>query len=119
MNISIFHNPRCSKSRTALQILRDNGIEPEVIEYLKTPPTADQLDTILRLLDIEPRALMRKNEESYKTENLADPGLSREQLIAAMIRNPILIERPIVFTGKGAMLGRPPENVLQTPGLRD
>jgi arsenate reductase len=119
MNVTIYHNPRCGKSRAALQTLKDNGINPEVIEYLKTPPTPEKLDSILRLLGMEPGALMRKNEEPYKTGNLGDPTLSRTQLIAAMVRNPILIERPIVFTEMGATLGRPPEKVLETPGLND
>ncbi|QFY43450.1 arsenate reductase (glutaredoxin) [Candidatus Methylospira mobilis] len=119
MSVTIYHNPRCSKSRAALQLLKENGIECEVVEYLKSPPSAERLDAIIRLLGMEPRALMRKNEAPYKTENLADQSLSREQLIAAMIKNPVLIERPIVFTETGATLGRPPENVLQTPGLHD
>jgi len=119
MSVSIYHNPRCSKSRAALQLLKENGIDPTVIEYLKSPPTAEKLDAILRLLGMEPRELMRKNEDIYKAENLADQNLDREQLIAAMTRNPVLIERPIVFTETGATLGRPPENVLNTPGLRD
>jgi arsenate reductase (glutaredoxin) len=119
MNVTIYHNPRCSKSRAALQLLKENGIAPKVVEYLKTPPSLEELDAILQLLDMEPGTLMRKNEAPYKTDNLGDPTLSRAQLIAAMVKNPILIERPIVFTDIGATLGRPPEKVLQTPGIID
>lgn len=109
---AIYHNPRCSKSRATLQLLRDNDVEPEVIEYLKTPPTAAELDKILKRLKLEPRDLMRKGEAAYAENNLANPSLTRDQLIAAMVANPILIERPIVVAGAKAVIGRPPENVL-------
>ncbi len=110
--VAIYHNPRCSKSRAALQLLRDNGVEPEIVEYLKTPPTIAELDAILEHLGLEPRDLMRKGEAAYAENDLANPALTRDQLIAAMVANPILIERPIVTTAKQAALGRPPENVL-------
>lgn len=113
MATTIFHNPRCSKSRQTLQLLRDKGIEPEIIEYLKTPPTADQLRQILDKLGMKPRELMRKKEAEYKENNLADESLSDDELIAAMVAHPKLIERPIVIGEKDqTVLGRPPENVL-------
>ena len=112
MNITIYHNPRCSKSRQTLQLLRDHGIEPEIIEYLKSPPDKSELDKILKMLAMEPRDLMRKQEKEYKNAHLDNPGLSRKDLLAAMIENPILIERPIVVANHKAVIGRPPENVL-------
>lgn len=113
MSITIFHNPRCSKSRQTLQLLRDKGMEPRVVEYLDTPPDAATLNTILIQLDLEPRDLMRRKESEYQALNLADPQLSREALIQAMVDHPILIERPIVLANQKAALGRPPENVLE------
>ena len=113
MSIEIYHNPRCSKSRQALQLLRDQGIEPEIVEYLKTPPDRQTLERILSLLGMEPRDLMRKKGKEYKEAGLDDPGLTREQLIDAMIEHPRLIERPIVVKERTkAALGRPPEQVL-------
>ncbi len=113
MTTTIYHNPRCSKSRQTLQLLKDNNIEPVVIEYLKSPPSAPVIDNILNLLNIEPRELMRKNETSYKENNLDNPALTRAELIAAMVQHPILIERPIVVSNNQAAIGRPPENVLE------
>lgn len=113
-NAVLYHNPRCSKSRQTLQLLRNHGIEPTIIEYLKTPLTKSTLTTILHLLAISPRDLMRKGESAYKENNLSDPTLSNNALIQAMVQNPILIERPIVVIDeKKAALGRPPENVLE------
>ncbi len=112
MAVTIYHNPRCSKSRQTLALLHDRGIEPQVIEYLKEPPDAATLERLLTALDQEPRAVMRRKEAPYKDLNLADPGLNRAELIAAMVANPILIERPIVTNGNKAALGRPPEAVL-------
>ncbi len=112
MTIAILHNPRCSKSRQALQLLKDKGIEPEVVEYLKTPPDASELGRILDLLGLAPRDLMRRKEPVYKELGLDDPALGRAALIAAMTENPILIERPVVLADGKAVLGRPPENVL-------
>ncbi|HVN85896.1 MAG TPA: arsenate reductase (glutaredoxin) [Candidatus Binatia bacterium] len=109
--VTIYHNPRCSKSRGALQILRDRGIEPTVIEYLQTPPDAKTLDRLLRLAGVEPRAAMRKQEKEYKELRLDNPTLPREQLIAAMVKHPVLIERPIVVRGDKAVIARPPERV--------
>jgi arsenate reductase len=110
--ITIWHNPRCSKSRQTLQLIRDHGIEPKVVEYLKDPPSKKQLDEALQALELEPRALMRKKETRYGELGLDDPALSRSALVTAMTENPVLIERPIVFAGTRAVLGRPPENVL-------
>jgi len=110
--VTIYHNPRCSKSRKTLALLRERGIEPEVILYLETPPDAAMLDRILKLLGREPRALMRRKEPAYKEAGLDDPSLSREALIAAMVAHPILIERPIVLANGKAALGRPPEDAL-------
>lgn len=113
MPITIYHNPRCSKSRQTLQLLKDNNIEPEIIEYLHQPPTEATLDEILKKLDLEPRALIRKKEAPYRENGLDAPSLSRSQLLTAMVKNPILIERPIVVNGERAAIGRPPENVLE------
>ena len=112
MTVKIYHNPRCSKSRQTLQLVQDQGVDLEIIEYLKTPPSAAELKTILGLLGISPRALMRRGENIYDEMGLSDPGLSDPALVAAMAANPILIERPIVVAGGKAALGRPPEAVL-------
>jgi arsenate reductase len=112
MTVTILHNPRCSKSRQALQLLKNRGIELGIVEYLKTPPDTAELSRILDLLDLAPRDLMRRKEPVYKELGLDDPALGRADLIAAMTENPILIERPIVLAGGKAALGRPPENVL-------
>jgi len=113
MSVTIYHNPRCSKSRKTLELLRSRGIKPVIIEYLKVPPTRKKLKEILTMLKLEPRELMRINESIYKEKGLADPSLSRDQLVSAMVENPVLIERPIVITGGKAVIGRPPENVLK------
>lgn len=112
-SVKIFHNPRCSKSRMTLQLLNDRDIVPDVIEYLQTPPNAQELEEILTLLKIQPRQLMRTHEQEYKDNNLADESLSREQLIEAMVKFPKLIERPIVITNGKAAIGRPPESILE------
>ena len=114
MAVTIYHNPRCSKSRQTLALLQENGVEPDIVEYLKTPPDAAALDGILKMLGQEPRDVMRKKEAPYKELSLADPAKSRTELIQAMVENPVLIERPIVVKdGKKAALGRPPEQVLE------
>ena len=113
MKVQIMHNPRCSKSRTTLQLLKDNGVEPEIILYLETPPDAEMLTSILDKLDMQPRDLMRKGQQEYKEMDLGNEQLSDEQLIAAMIETPILIERPIVLANGKARIGRPPESVLK------
>jgi arsenate reductase len=112
MTVKIYHNPRCSKSRETLKLLQAQGIEPEIIEYLKTPPSEQELANILDLLGLEPRELMRKKEKEYKENGLDDESLTREQLIAAMVKYPRLIERPVVLANGKAAIGRPPENVL-------
>ena len=112
MAVTIYHNPRCSKSRRALQLLRERGIEPEIVEYLKTPPTADEIEAVLQKLGLEPRALLRANEADYLEAGMGDEGLSRRALVELMAANPIVIERPIVLNGARAALGRPPETVL-------
>ncbi|MBT3011985.1 MAG: arsenate reductase (glutaredoxin) [Candidatus Thiodiazotropha endolucinida] len=112
MSVEIYHNPRCSKSRQTLQLLQDQGIDPDVVEYLKTPPDKATLGQILDMLGLEPRELMRTKEKEYKALQLDNPSLSRDQLIDAMIANPKLIERPIVIQNGKAAIGRPPEKVL-------
>jgi arsenate reductase (glutaredoxin) len=112
MSVKIYHNPRCGKSRQTLQLLHEQGIEPEIIEYLKTPPSAGELNDILQKLGMEPRDLMRKKEAEYKASGLDDESLDRQTLINEMINHPILIERPIVVTNNKAAIGRPPESVL-------
>ena len=111
--VTLYHNPRCSKSREALNLLREQGLEPEVILYLETPPNAKTLKAILGKLGISARELLRKGEDAYKELNLADETLSEAALIKAMVENPKLIERPIAINGDKAVIGRPPENVLQ------
>lgn len=110
--IVIYHNPRCSKSRQTLDLLRERGIEPQVIDYLKTPPTEKELTRILKLLRMEPRQLIRSREPEFKEAGLDDPLLSDSELVKIMIEDPILIERPIVLANGKAALGRPPEKVL-------
>jgi len=112
LEVTIYHNPRCSKSRQTLALLEENGISPIIVNYLQTPPTHQQLDSILRGLEMQPRELMRKGEAQYKDLKLQDEALSRDQLINAMVQNPKLIERPIVVAGDEIIIGRPPENVL-------
>lgn len=110
---TIYHNPRCSKSRAALDLLTAHGVEPTIVRYLDSPPDAATLAQLLDRLGLEPRALLRSGEDEYKALNLADPALGREALIAAMVAHPKLIERPIVVRGDRAVLGRPPERVLE------
>jgi len=110
--VRIFHNPRCSKSRQTMDILKNQDVNVAIVEYLKTPPNRNELSEILDLLGLEPRDLMRKHETPYKDNKLDNPDLTREQLIQAMIDNPVLIERPIVIKGNKAVIGRPPEKVL-------
>ncbi|MGQ0656517.1 MAG: arsenate reductase (glutaredoxin) [Chromatiales bacterium] len=109
----IYHNPRCTKSRATLELLRSKGIEPQIIEYLRTPPGKATLNTLLKQLGLKPRELLRTKEEAYKKAGLDKPGVTDERIIAAMERHPILIERPIVVAHGKAVLGRPPENVLK------
>ena len=112
MAISIFHNPRCSKSRATLALLQEQGIKPEIRLYLESPPDADELRSILKKLGKTPRELMRKGEAEYREQGLKDESLSDDELIQAMVKTPKLIERPIVLTQGRAAIGRPPESVL-------
>jgi len=112
MTVTIYHNPRCSTSRQTLQLLNDRGLEPVVVEYLKTPPDAKTLDGFLKAMGMQPRDLMRKKEAAYAELGLADEGMDRAALIRAMVENPVLIQRPIVVRNGKVALGRPPEAVL-------
>jgi arsenate reductase len=111
--VTIYHNPRCSKSRQTLKLLEERNIRPEIVEYLRTPPDTETLTYITKLLGLEPRQLMRTGEAVYREKGLGDESLTPDQLIAAMVENPILIERPIVVAGNRARIGRPPEKVLE------
>lgn len=111
-NVVIWHNPRCSKSRGTLELLHDRGIEPTVVDYRENPPDARELSRVLDLLGMQPRELMRRDEAEYAELNLDNPSLTREQLIAAMVAHPILIQRPVVIAHGKAAIGRPPEAVL-------
>jgi arsenate reductase len=110
--VTIYHNPRCSKSRATLELLREQGIEPNIIEYLKTPPSQAELTRILKMLGMAPRELMRSKEAEYREQGLDNPDLNRKDLVKAMHDTPKLIERPIVVANGKAALGRPPEQVL-------
>ncbi len=109
--VTIYHNPRCSKSRATLSLLQQNGIEPTVIEYLKEPPDKAALNTIIRKLGVQPEQIVRKGEDAFK-QHYAGKTLSRDQWLDALAKHPVLIERPIVVKGDRAVIGRPPENVL-------
>lgn len=111
--VTIYHNPRCSKSRQTLQLLRDRGVEPTVVEYLTDPPDAVTLKAVIKKLGIRPIDLIRKKEEPYAKLGLADKQDDDAALIAAMVKHPILIERPIVVKAGRAALGRPPHKVLE------
>ena len=113
MTVTIYHNPRCTKSRQTLELLRRQGLEPKIIEYLKYPPGKSELTGILTLLGLGPRELMRKKEDAYKANGLDAPDKTDEDLVAAMIEQPVLMERPIVLANGKASIGRPPENVLE------
>lgn len=113
MFVTIYHNPKCSKSRQTLELLEENGITPTIIEYLKAPPTAGKLKEILIQLGFAPRDLMRKKEAVYAECKLDNSSLSDDDLIDFMVKYPILIERPIVFVDSKAAIGRPPERVLE------
>jgi arsenate reductase (glutaredoxin) len=110
--VTIYHNPRCGKSRSTLALLEEKGIQPHIIEYLKTPPTKEELRAILKKLDMKPEQLVRKGEDIYK-EKFAGKTLTDEQWLEVLVKNPILIERPIVVKGDRAVIGRPPENVME------
>ena len=112
-NFTIYHNPRCSKSRQTLELLKEKSIEPEVVLYLDNPPSKDEISKLLNILGINPRELIRKGEDEYKIHNLKDQTISDQKIIEIMSENPKLIERPIVISNNKAIIGRPPENVLK------
>ena len=112
MTVTIWHNPKCSKSRATLALLEERGIAPEILRYLEEPPLADEIARVLGLLGLSPRELMRTGEDAYKDQRLGDAGLSDSALIEAMAATPKLIERPVVINGDKAAVGRPPESVL-------
>ncbi|MFV2056750.1 MAG: arsenate reductase (glutaredoxin) [Thiohalomonadales bacterium] len=112
MSTVIYHNPHCSKSRQTLEILQKQDINPEIIEYLKTPPTEAELSTLLELLGIPAREIVRSGEEEYKQLGLDDPNMTDTQIIQALVSTPKLIERPIVVRNGQAVIGRPPKKVL-------
>ncbi len=111
-DVTIYHNPRCSKSRQTLALLEEKGIHPEIVEYLSTPPSVAELTKIINLLDISPQDLIRKKEAEYKSSGLDNNDLSTNEQIKLMVANPKVIERPIVLGNGKATIGRPPENVL-------
>jgi arsenate reductase (glutaredoxin) len=113
VSVTIYHNPRCTKSRQTLALLEKHGIQPKVIEYLVTPPTEVELKRLIKLLGITPRELVRKKEEEYKKAKLDTTNVTDAEIIRAMVKYPRLMERPIVVTSNKAALGRPPENVLK------
>jgi arsenate reductase len=113
MTVTIYHNPRCSKSRQTLALLEERRISPRVVDYLKTPPSAAELKAILKKLGLRPGDLMRKGEPRFAELGLKERDLDDDALIALMVANPILIERPIVVSGGKAAIGRPPEKVLE------
>jgi arsenate reductase len=111
MSVTIYHNPRCTKSRQTLELLEKRGVKPRIVEYLKTPPDKAELKRLLKLLGKSPRELLRAKEA--KEVGLDKPGLGDDEIIAGMVKHPIVIERPIVVKGARAALGRPPEAVLK------
>jgi len=114
MKVTIYHNPRCSKSRATLKLIEEQGLAPLVIEYLKTPPSIATLKKLLKMLGMKPRDLVRRKEAAFKEAGLNDPGVTDQQVLEAMVENPILIERPIVVVDDSkAVIGRPPEKVLE------
>jgi arsenate reductase (glutaredoxin) len=113
MTVTIYHNPRCSKSRQTLALLEEKGVKPKIVDYLKEPPSAAELKRILKKLSLKPRDIVRKGEAVYAELGLKDKALKDDELIALMLENPILIERPIVVAGERAAIGRPPESVLK------
>lgn len=112
MSLKIYHNPRCSKSRETLKLIVEKGLEPVVVEYLKTPPDKETLRQLIQQLGIKPRELVRIHEDEYKQAGLDDVSMSDQEVIAAMVKYPKLIERPIVVCDGKAIIGRPPVKVL-------
>ena len=112
VEIEIWHNPKCSTSRKTLALLEEHGVEPKIVQYLKTPPTKKRLREVLKMLAMKPRELMRHKDRVFEELALADPSKKAPELIAAMVDNPRIIQRPVVIAGNRAAVGRPPENVL-------
>jgi|TARA_B100000530_G_scaffold90165_1_gene54871 arsenate reductase len=112
MSIIIYHNPRCSKSRQALKLIRDNKLEPTIVEYLKNPPDIKTIEGLLNMLKMRPRDIMRTKEPDYKNAGISNPNLTRKQLVQALAAYPSLIERPIIVINEKAVIGRPPEKLL-------
>jgi arsenate reductase len=113
MPVTIWHNPRCATSRRVLAMIRNKGIEPHVVEYLKTPPSAKEIKAVLAKLKLDARGLLRRKEAAYRAEKLDDEKLSDAAIIRAMTEHPVLIERPVVLAGRRAVLARPPERVFE------
>jgi len=113
VSVTIWHNPRCSKSRQTLELLRERNIKPVIVKYLEHPPSEKSLRQVLGLLGLKPRELMRTGESEYSDNGLSNPALTDDELIAAMLRMPRLIERPVVLANGKAAVGRPPESVLE------
>jgi arsenate reductase (glutaredoxin) len=113
VTVTIYHNPRCSKSRATLALIEARGIKPKIVDYLKTPPSAAELKAILNKLGLTPRNILRAGETVYAELGLKTRDLDDDALIAVMVKNPILIERPIVVAGSKAVIGRPPDKVLE------
>ncbi|MCQ2028512.1 arsenate reductase (glutaredoxin) [Stutzerimonas zhaodongensis] len=111
--LTLYHHPRCSKSRGALELLEQRGLAPKIVRYLETPPSVTELERIVARLGIDPRQLLRTGEDEYKTLGLANPMLTDADIIEAMANHPKLIERPILIAGDAAVIGRPPEKVLE------
>lgn len=114
--VTIYHNPRCSKSRQALQLLRDRGVDPTIIEYLRTPLSKRELKGLLAKLGLAARDVLRRGEKEYRQLDLADPATSETAILEAIVAHPILLERPIVVHGDRAVIGRPPERVNELFG---
>lgn len=112
-HVTLYHNPRCSKSRAALSLLQERGAEVHVIEYLKNPPDEEALHQLVAMLEIAPRALLRTNEAPFRELHLEDDSLDDAEILHAIAANPILMQRPIAVTGERAVIGRPPERVLE------
>jgi arsenate reductase len=113
MPVTIWHNPRCATSRRVLQMIRNKGIEPHVVEYLKTPPSVKEIKAVLAKLKLDARGLLRRKEPAYRSEGLDDEKVSEAAVLRAMTDNPVLIERPVVLAGRRAVLARPPERVFE------
>ena len=113
MTVTIYHNPRCSKSRQTLALLEEKGVAPKVVDYVKTPPSVAELKKVLKKLGLKAHDIVRKGEARYAELGLKERDVSDDELLALMVENPILIERPIVVAGEKAAIGRPPEGVLK------